>query len=184
MTPTVTSEGSSSLCSINLNNQSVVMSPTLQSGSGSSLTTLAVSPDGNTVAGFDGTTIWILDAATLTVKNSFAATTVSQTTFNYPSMVIGSDNQTLYLTGATQSSFLYVYNLTTGQQTGWLPAVQASTGAAPIIQAVSDDGLLGGVIDQGFGLIDSAQVKPLPTGVPFSPSPLGPTMYQCRVALT
>ena len=175
MTPTVTSEGSSSLCSINLNNQSVVMSPTLQSGSGSSLTTLAVSPDGNTVAGFDGTTIWILDAATLTVKNSFAATTVSQTTFNYPSMVIGSDNQTLYLTGATQSSFLYVYNLTTGQQTGWLPAVQASTGAAPIIQAVSDDGLLGGVIDQGFGLIDSAQVKPLPTGVPFSPSPLGPT---------
>ena len=179
MTPTITSEGSSNLCSIDLNTLAVVVSPTLQSGSNSSLTTLAVSPDGNTIATFDGTTIWILDAATLTVKNSFAAG-ISQTTFNYPSMVIGSDNQTIYLTTSPQFSFVYVYNLTTGQQTGWLPAIQAPTGlnsdmVAPIIQAIGANGLLGGVIDQGFGLIDTTQVKPLPTGVPFEPSPLSPT---------
>jgi hypothetical protein len=180
MTPTLTSEGSSNLCSIDLSTLNVIVSPTLQSdGSNSSLTTLAVSPDGNTIATFDGTTIWILDAATLTVKKSFAAG-VSQTVFNYPSMVIGSDNQTIYLTGDPQYSFIYVYNSTTGQQTGWLPAIQAPTGInsemyAPIIQAISGSGLLGGVIDQGFGLIDTTQVKPLPTGVPFEPSPLSPT---------
>jgi hypothetical protein len=174
---------SSSLCSMNLSTQSMVASPSLQStvavDTNNNLVTVAVSPDGNTIAAFDGATIWILDAATLTVKNSFPATTVSQVTFNYPSMVIGSDNQTIYLTGSPQFSFVYVYNLTTGLQTGWLPAIQAPTGLnsvmfAPIIQAVSDNGLLGGTIDQGFGLIDTTQVKPLPTGVPFESAPLTP----------
>ncbi len=173
MTPTLSSEGSSNLCSIDLSSQSVVISPTLQTGTNSSLTTLAVSPDGNNIAAFDGSTIWILDAATLAVKNSFAAG-VSQTTFNYPNMVIGPDNQTIYLTSSPQFSFVYVYNLVTGQQTGWLPAIQ-NLNRAPLIQAISDDGLLGGVIPEGFGLIDTTQVKPLPTGVPFAPSTLMPT---------
>ena len=165
LTPVMTSEGSSVLCSFDPNADTWVWSPTITDGDGSALETLAVSPDGTTVAAFDGTKIYVLNAATLQIKNSFAASS-NQTLFNYPSMAIGSDNQTVYISGAQNDQLLYAYNLTTGAQVGWMPQVQVA-GETPLMQGVSSNGLIGGVMEQGFGFLDASDLNPLPVGSPF-----------------
>jgi len=172
MTPVLTGGGSSLLCSLDPNAGTFVYSPVLTSANYSSLSTLAVSPDGKMVAAFDGTTIYVLDAATLTLKSQFPVAS-SQTLFSYPSMVIGADNKTLYISGPQNNAFIYSYDLTTGKQTGWLPAIQlggslaASNVSDPYLQAISSNGLIAGVLDQGVGLLDTTALNPLPVGTPF-----------------
>jgi|GEM_PF-2007665 len=183
LTPTLTAEGSSILCSLDPNAGTFVYSPVLASKDGSSLSTLAVSPDGKTVAAFDGTNVYVLDAATLALKSQFAVVS-TQTLFQYPSMAIGADNKTLYLAGAQNNEFIYTYDLTTAKQTGWLPAIQLEGSFAAFepsttyLQAVSTNGLIAGILDQGVGLIDTNAVNPLPVGIPFGPAttsvPYGP----------
>ncbi len=182
ITPVLTSEGSSILCSLDPNSGTWVWSQTIQDGNGaSSLTTLAVSPDGNTVAAFDGTKIYALDAATLQVKNSFTVNS-TQTVFNYPSMIIGTDNQTVYISGANGGQLVYAYNLVTGAQLGWLPQVQVASMSSydpstPYMQTISDNGLIGGVMEQGFGLLDTAALNSPPVGIAFGSAQLLGTPY-------
>jgi hypothetical protein len=178
LTPVLTSEGSSILCSFDPNADTWVWSPTITDGDGSALATLAVSPDGNTVAAFDGTKIYVLNAATLQIENSFAVA-LGQELFNYPSMAIGTDNQTVYISGGQNFQFLYAYSLTTGAQVGWMPEVQVMpeasyTPTAPYMQGISSNGLIGGVMEQGFGLLDATALNPLPVGSAFSTASLTP----------
>jgi hypothetical protein len=163
LTPVLTAEGSSILCSFDPNADTWVWSPTITDGDGGDLTTLAVSPDGNTVAAFDGTKIYVLNAATLQIKNSFAVAP-SQTLIT--SMAIGTDNQTVYASGAQNNELIYAYNLTTGAQVGWMPLVQVA-GETPLMQGVSSNGLIGGVMEQGFGFLDTSALNSLPVGSPF-----------------
>lgn len=174
MTPTLTSQGSWMLCSLDPNADTFVQA-TLTNPQSGDLDTLAVSPDGNTVAAFNGTTLFVLDAATLTVKNSFSV--ASSQTSGYPSMMIGPDNETVYITGAQNNAVVLAYDLTTGQETGWLPTAQTPDASgvgtdAPQLQAMSDNGLLGGTIDQGFVLVDTTKTNGLPVGTPFGPQQL------------
>lgn len=180
LTPTLTSQGSSLLCSLDPNSDTWVLSPVMSDSGVSALATLAVSSDGTTVAAFNGVKLYVLDAATLTIKNSFTVGS-SQSLFSYPSMLISADNTSVYISGASNNQLLFVYNLTTGLQTGWLPEpqleAQASyTPSVPLMQAISSNGLVGGVMEQGFGFIDVSTVNPMPVGTAFGVVPmLGPT---------
>ena len=92
LTPVLTSQGSAILCSFDPVADTWVWSSTLSDRNGSALSSLAVSPDGNTVVASTGTTTYVLDAATLQLKKSFA-TQSTQSLLNYPGMVIGADNK-------------------------------------------------------------------------------------------
>ncbi len=100
-------------------------------------------------------------------------------------MIIGPDNQTLYMNDPSTGTFLYAYNLSSGQLVGWMPEVEASSSykwyapSNPYMQAISDSGLIGGVLDNGIGLLDMKALNPLPIGTGFGFSSLqvatGPT---------
>ncbi|MBS1801487.1 MAG: hypothetical protein JSS95_16875 [Acidobacteria bacterium] len=174
LTPILTSLGSSILCSLDPVSGSWVWSKTLADGGASALASLAVSPDGNTVVASTGTTAYVLDAATLQLKNSFT-TKSSQSLLKYPSLVIGPDNQTLYI---SSGAFVYAYNMSTGALAGWLPNVQLNGAAAPstpYMQAVSSNGLIAGVLDQGVGLLDINALNTSTAGTPFGPALLSTT---------
>ena len=175
LTPILTSEGSAILCSFDPVADTWVWSATLSDQSGSALSSLAVSPDGNTVVASTGTTAYVLDAATLQLKTSFA-TQSTQSLFNYSGIVIGPDNRTLYVTNGT--SFIYAYDISTGALNGWLPNVQLTGIDSPetsYIQSISVNGLLAGVMEQGLALLDINALNPAPVGTPFGPGLLSPT---------
>ena len=175
LTPVLTGAGSAILCSFDPVADTWVWSSTLSDRDLSALASLAVSPDGNTVVASTGTTAYVLDAATLQLKKSFA-TQSTQSLSNYPGIVIGADNRTLYVTSGT---FIYAYDISTGTLNGWLPNVQLTgTFSADVsyIQSTSANGLLAGVMEQGFALLDINALNPTPVGTPFGPGSLSP-MY-------
>ena len=176
LTPVLTSEGSAILCSFDPVADTWVWSATLSDGSGSALSSLAVSPDGNTVVASTGTTAFVLDAATLQLKKSFLMQS-TQSLFNYPSIVIGADNKTLYVTNGT--SFIFAYDISTGALIGWLPNVQlagtASSADVSYLQSTSANGLLAGVMEQGLALLDINALNAAPVGTPFGPALLSTT---------
>ncbi|WP_260706766.1 hypothetical protein [Edaphobacter flagellatus] len=173
LSPVQTSQGSAILCSFDPIADTWVWSSTMSDSGNSALSTIAVSPDGNTVAASTGKTVYVLDAATLKLKNSFPIKS-TQSLLNYPSAVIGSDNQTLYISDL--GSFVYAYNLSTGTQIGWLPNIQTTySSASPnisLMQAISDNGLIAGVMDQGVALLDLIAINSSPVGTAFGPSQL------------
>jgi hypothetical protein len=133
--------------------------------------TLAVSPDGKTAAATTGKTVFVLDAATLQLKTSFSVQS-QQFLLNYPSAVIGPDNQTLYLSNI--GSFVYAYNLSSGALVGWVSNIQTLTTFtnSVYLQAVSDNGLIAGIVDQGIGLVDIFALNTNAPGTAFGPSQL------------
>ena len=157
--PQMLSPATNLLCSVDLSTGNVITLPApSQTPIKGYLATLTVSPDSNTVAGFDGTSIWVLDAATLTVKNKFAASSSSSLASN-PSMLIGPDDPTVYVAGADNNQHVLAYNMSSGQLLGWMPSVQIPLASGysvsvPFLQGLSANGLLGGVMDQGFRFID------------------------------
>ncbi len=119
--PQMLSPATNLLCSVDLSTGNVITLPApSQTPIKGYLATLTVSPDSNTVAGFDGTSIWVLDAATLTVKNKFAASSSSSLASN-PSMLIGPDNQTVYLTGADNNQHVLAYNMSSASSSAGCP---------------------------------------------------------------
>lgn len=177
LVPVLTSEGSSYLCSFDPVADTWNWSLDITGGTNSALETFAVSPDGNTLAAFDGYDIYNLDPATLTVKNSFAVPT-SQTLLNYPVMFLSQDLSQVFITDASGADVLDVYSLTSGKQTGWISELNlASQGSyspiPPFYQAMSSSGLAAGVIEGGgIGLLDTAAVHSLPIGSRFSQTQL------------
>jgi hypothetical protein len=173
LTPVLTGAGSAILCSFDPVADTWVWSSTLSDRDLSALASLAVSPDGNTVVASTGTTAYVLDAATLQLKKSFA-TQSTQSLANYPGIVFGADNRTLYVTSGT---FIYAYDISTGTLNGWLPNVQlpgSLSADVAYIQSMSANGLLAGVTEQGFALLDINALNLAPVGTPFGPGLLSP----------
>ena len=175
--PILTSEGSSQLCSLDPIADTWNWSGTITGGTNSSLTTLAISADGNTLAAYDGYAIYNIDPATLAVKNSFTVAT-AQTLFTYPAMMVSNDGSQVFLTDSGGADILDVFNLTSGSQTGWIPQANALqpgsyTSMGPIYQAVSPSGLAAGVMEgAGIGLLDTTAVQAIPVGSHFSQAQL------------
>ncbi len=187
LTPVLTSEGSSQLCSLDPETGTWNLSPNLfdaPTQDVNSVAEFASSPDGKTIVTFDETKVYVLDSTTLQIKNSFPSP-VKRFNFVYPNMIIGPDNQTLYMDDPSTGTILYAYNLSSGQLVGWMPEVEASSSykwyepSNPYMQAISDNGLIGGVLDNGIGLLDTRALNPLPIGTGFGFSSLqvatGPT---------
>jgi hypothetical protein len=177
LVPVLTSEGSSTLCSLDPVADTWNWSTQITGGTNSSLTTFAVSPDGNILVAFDGYDIYNLDPATLIVKNSFATST-SQTLFNYPVMFLSQDLSQVFITDANGADVLDVYNLASGKQTGWIPELNLASPESyspipPFYQAMSSSGLAAGIIEGGgIGLLDTTAVHALPIGSRFSQTQL------------
>jgi hypothetical protein len=175
--PVLTSEGSSQLCSLDPIADTWNWSGTITGGTNSSLTTLAVSADGNTLAAYDGYDIYNIDPATLTVKNSFPVA-ATQTTFNYPAMMVSSDGSQVFLPDSGGADILDVFNLASGTQTGWIPQANvlepdSYSLAGPMYQAISSTGLAAGVMEgAGVGLLDTTAVHALPVGSHFGQTQL------------
>jgi hypothetical protein len=169
LAPVQTSEGSSTLCSLDPEAGTWNWSSNLGSGA---LASFAVSPDGSVLTAFNGSTMFDLDPATLTVKNSFAVST-SQFFTVYPSMFLSQDNSQVFLQ-ASQGDMMYEYNLATGTQTGWIPQVNqlpqgSYSTAGPLYQAMSSNGLEAGVLGgDGIGMLDTTAVHAMPVGSHFS----------------
>lgn len=180
LAPVQTSEGGSVLCSFDPEADTWNWSADLGTGA---LATFAVSADGSVLAAYNGSAIFSLDPATLTVKNSFAVPTL-QYLLTYPTMFLSQDNSQVFLT-ANEGDMMYAYNLATGAQTGWIPQVNqppqgSYTPAGPLYQAMSSSGLEAGVLEgDGIGLLDTAAVHAMPVGSHFSLTqldvPYGPT---------
>jgi hypothetical protein len=187
ITPTLTSEGTSALCSLDPEAGTWNLTPTTGSGSSQSTAAgpeFASSPDGKTVVTFDGVNVYVLDSTTLAIENSFPAPSQAFN-FMYPKMLIGPDNNTLYIDDPSTGTVLRVYNMTTGALIGWLPEVEADSSykwyepSNPQMQAMSADGQIAGVLDNGLGLLDSTAAVAPPIGTTFGFSALqtasGPT---------
>ena len=170
--PVLTSEGSSQLCSLDPIADTWTWSGTISGGTNSSLTTLAISADGNTLAAYDGYAIYNIDPATLTVKNSFTVAT-SQTNFNYPAMMLSNDGSQVFLPDFGGADILDVFNLASGKQTGWIPQANvlspdSYTLTGPMYQAISSNGLAAGIMEgEGIGLLDTTAVHAMPVGSHF-----------------
>ena len=182
--PVLTSEGSSLLCSLDPVADTWNWSGTISGGTNSSLTTLAVSADGNTLAAYDGYAIYNINPATLAVKNSFTVTT-TQATFTYPVLMLSNDGSRAFLPDSGGADILDVFNLASGTQTGWIPQANvvepdSYTLTSPMYQAISSTGLAAGVMEgAGIGLLDTTAVQATPVGSHFGPTQLdlttGPT---------
>jgi hypothetical protein len=172
ITPVLTAEGSSQLCSLDPIADTWNWSGTISGGAFSSLTTLALSADGNTLAAYDGYAIYNIDPTTLAVKNSFTVTT-SQTLFNYPGMIMSSDGSQVFLPDSGGADILDVFGLPSGKQTGWIPQANAVAPgsyalAGPYYQAINTNGLAAGVMEgAGIGLLDTTAVHAMPVGSHF-----------------
>jgi len=177
LSPVLTSEGSSQLCSLDPMADTWNWSGTITGGTSSSLTTLAVSADGNTLAAYDGYAIYNIDPATLAVKNSFTVAT-TQTTFNYPAMMVSNDGSQVFLPDSGGADILDVFNLASGKQTGWIPQANvlqpdSYSLAGPMYQAISTNGLAAGVMEgAGIGLLNTTAVHALPVGSHFGQTQL------------
>jgi hypothetical protein len=184
LAPIITSEGSSSLCSLDPVADTWVSVSSLSGGSQSQLTTFAVSPDGNTLAGFDGYNIYNLDPATLAVENTIPIPANSTGYVPTPEMLLSQDDSSVFITDSNGADIFDEYNLTTGKLTGWISQVSVAspgsyTPVQPIYQAMSSGGLAAGVVPGGgVGLLDTTAVQPPPVGSHFTETllavPYGP----------
>jgi hypothetical protein len=184
LSPVLTSEGSLQLCSLDPIADTWIWSGTVSGGTSSSLTTWAITADGNTLAAYDGYAVYNIDPATLAVKNSFTVAT-TQSLLNYPVMMVSNDGSQVFLTDSSGADMLDVFNLASGQQSGWIPQANvlqpdSYTAIGPLYQAISTNGLAAGVMEgAGIGLLDTTAVHAMPVGSHFGQTQLelatGPT---------
>lgn len=184
ISPVLTSEGSSELCSFDPEADTWNWSSTISGGSLSALSTFAIGPDGSVLSAFDGYNVYNLDPVTLAVKNQFAAS-AKQYVLIYPNIFLSADNQKVFVPDGGGGDIYDVFELTTGQMIGWIPSpnVPAPGSYSPITpyyQAVSAGGVAAGVLEGGgIGLLDTSAIRPLPVGEHFTQTglqvPFGPT---------
>lgn len=95
-------------------------------------------------------------------------------------LIFSADSTTLFVPGAT---IVYAYSLATGQQIGWMPNIfvtYTSGGFAvgpptnPFYQAADATGLLMGPLEEGFGFLDTTQLRTGPVGTQFTNNYLNP----------
>ena len=95
-------------------------------------------------------------------------------------LVFSADSTTLFVPGATT---VYAYSVATGQQVGWMPNIYVtytSGGFAvgpptnPFYQVAGATGLLMGPLEEGFGFLDTTQLRTGPVGTSFTNGYLSP----------
>lgn len=179
LAPVISSEGSSELCSLDPETDTWNLSGQISGGSGSALTTLALSSDGNTLFAFDGYYVYNLDPANFAVKSSFGAAAPKTASYAPISVLLVSpDNNSVFLTDPSGADVFDQYNVATGQLSGWISQLSmASPGSygqvQPIYQAITPAGLAAGVIPGGgIGLLDTIAVQALPIGSRFGQTQL------------
>ena len=182
MAPVLSSEGSSQLCVLDPEADTVKYSSTLSSSWNSALQTIAAAPDGNTVVAYDGTTIYNLDPATLAVKNSFPSRQANPGGIVPTSvLLVSNDGTSVFLTDPEGSDIFDQYDLATGNLTGWISQLSVASpdtyaAVQPIYQSTTAAGLAAGVIPgAGVGLLDTTAVHPLPLGSRFTQTQLNMT---------
>lgn len=183
ISPVLTSEGSSQLCSFDPEADTWNWSSTISGGSLSALSTFALSPDGTVLAAFDGYDVYNLDPVTLAVKNQFAAS-AKQYVLIYPNIFLSANNQKVFVPDGGGGDIYDAFDLATGTMAGWIPspnipAMDSYSPLTPYFQAVSASGVAAGVLQGGgVGLLDTSAIRPLPVGEHFTQTglqvPFGP----------
>ena len=139
---------------------------------------VAISPDGKWIVlpVYPGQAV-VFDANTLAqvVKFDVAGDTSSAAEF-----FVGPDSQTLYV---SSDSDVYAYNLSSGQEVGWLPNIVVpflfGGGArgpvyGPQFQAMDGTGLLVGPMQEGVGFLDTTAIRTGSVGTQFLNGYLNP----------
>jgi hypothetical protein len=136
------------------------------------------SPDGSYLVVRGSDQALFFDAHTLTQK--FAINLPANSTSSGSAFTFSADSKTLYF---LTDPVVYAYNIASGQQIGWLPNVLVPTTAggfvvgpvySPNYEAVSANGLLGGPLEEGFGFLDTTQLRTGPVGTTFVNAYLNP----------
>jgi hypothetical protein len=95
-------------------------------------------------------------------------------------LIFSADSTTLFVPGAT---VVYAYSVATGQQVGWMPNIYVtytSGGFAvgpptnPFYQVADATGMLMGPLEEGFGFLDTTQLRTGPVGTSFTNGYLSP----------
>ena len=133
LSPVQTDEGSSRICSLDPNAGTWVWSANISGGLGSSFSNFALTGDGDTLVAFDGYDVYTLDAASLSLKSSFAVATREDFP-SYPVMILSQDSKSVLLSDAGGRDILDVYNLATGRLTA-PPGVAGSSVAITVKNA-------------------------------------------------
>ncbi|HEX4003325.1 MAG TPA: IPT/TIG domain-containing protein [Candidatus Acidoferrales bacterium] len=136
------------------------------------------SPDGNYLA-FPSypDSVVLYNAHTLTQIAQFSSAGDNSSAAN---IMFSPDSQTLYIQSST---IVYAYSVATQKQIGWLPniwvdytsggfAVGPATG--PIFQATDGTGLIVGPLEEGFGFLDTTQLRTGAVGTQFTNNYLNP----------
>lgn len=137
------------------------------------------SPDGSYLALRGGSDqVIFLDAHTL--SQAFVIQAPSGSLNSASSFVYSADSKTFYI---PNSGAVTAYDLASQKEIGWLPnmVVIATSGglnvgpsASPNYEAISSTGLLGGPLEEGFGFLDTTQLRTGPMGTSFSNAYLNP----------
>jgi hypothetical protein len=136
------------------------------------------SPDGSYLVVRGSGQALFFDAHTLTQK--FAINLPANSTSFDIAFTFSADSKTLY---AFTDPVVYAYDIASQQQLGWFPnvIVLATSGGlvvgslnSPNYEAVSANGLLGGPLEEGFGFLDTTQLRTGPVGTTFGNAYLNP----------
>jgi hypothetical protein len=181
---TIVLSAGNSLCTLNtvtgkVNSAPIVGFPVSATPDGKSLLVLQ---QGGIGQGETPPQILVLNAQTLAQTGTIALGTDAG---NPTEMFVTPDSSTVYIgEGGAVTSFIYAYNLATGQQIGWLPnlflsPIVGGTASGPIynpdFQAIDNTGLLAGPMEEGVGFLDTTALRTGPVGTATSNGYLNPS---------
>jgi hypothetical protein len=151
-------DGDGTLCTIDPVSGKVNQTTTL----GGYTNVAAATPDGKSVIVWDltsGHDVEVLDTKSLTLKLLFPA--IGNPDTDSP-MIVSQDSKTLY---TSDSNYVYAYDIASGILVGWTSNLILGQ-FEPLLQAIGNNGMIAGVVEQGVGFIDTTV---LATGVPGVP---------------
>jgi hypothetical protein len=137
-------------------------------------TNLFTTPDGRYVVVRGGTSDQAVFYDAHTLNQAFAINLPSGSTSSASIFTFSSDSSTLYF---PTDSVVYAYNIASQQPLGWLPnmIVEYTSGgfevgpaASPNYEAIDANGVLGGPLEEGFGFLDTTQLRSGPVTTTFT----------------
>jgi WD40 repeat protein len=128
-------------------------------------TNLFPTPDGRYVVVRGGTSDQAVFYDAHTLNQVFAINLPSESTSSATSFTFSNDSGTLYV---ITDSVVYAYDIASQQPLGWLPnmIVEYTSGGyevgpavSPNYEAMDSNGVLGGPLEEGFGFLDTTQLR-------------------------
>jgi len=136
---------------------------------------IVTSPDGNYIAfppsvnGVNSVSLYSLQTL-----NQVGQFNVPANAGGISNLIFSADSTTLYVSGALS---VYAFDVGTRQLIGWLPNIYVTftqggfavgPPTSPIFQATDNTGLLVGPLEEGFGFLDTTQIRTGPVGTQFT----------------